>query len=411
MKKALVVFAFALLIRIAFVSGCYWMGQGGRVSSDAGGYLIIAKSLAEGEGFQWEGLPTTRRPPLFPAYMAALLRIAPYPLGIQVADLVISALTCLVIFGLGKEMFSENAGLLSAAIFSVDYVSIRQTIAVMSETLFVFFLLLSFYFLARAVRSSKNIYFFMTGLAAGLSLLTRDFLVFYFPFMAGAVLLLKGARWRRWIWAGTLLAGLALTTVPWIVRTSRLAHRPALITAVAGHTFYIGNNPYSSGGRTGGDWEWNVDSRMPLDDPYFLSLNGEEAEKYLFNKSVEFIRNNPARFATLVGKKILNMWRPYQTDSPVLTKLVMGPSYLAVMFLGAAGLAWSRDRWREFLPIYGLMAYHFLLYAVLISGIRYRFPLMPFFMIFASFAALELVNQRKFRSKEKEAAPSCASCS
>ncbi|MBI4549595.1 MAG: glycosyltransferase family 39 protein [Candidatus Omnitrophica bacterium] len=408
MKKAVLIFLFALAVRIAFLAGCYGMGQGGRVSSDAGGYLIIARSLAEGKGFQWEGQPTTRRPPIFPAYMAALLKVSPYPLGVQAADVAVSALTCLVLYGLGKEMFSAKVGLLSAGLLAVDYVSIRQTIAVMSETLFLFFLLLSFYFLARAIRTGKRGLFFGAGLAGGLSLLTRDFLIFYFPLAAAGFLFLMAPKRRCAGWAIFFLAGLGLTTMPWMVRNSLLARRPALITAVAGHTFYIGNNPYATGGRTGGDWEWNVDSRMPLDDPYFLSLSGEDAEKYLFGRSVEFIRANPRRFCVLVWKKIANMWRPYQTDSPLPTKVIMGLSYVSIMIFALLGFARSAPRWREFLAVYGLIAYHVVLYALLISSIRYRFPLMPFFMIFASYGILSIWGPNRFKLKEPR--PSCASC-
>ena len=397
MKKILLllaVFLLAFFLRAAFLRIWYGTGQGGRLSGDAHGYLTLAENINEGKGFQLEGAPTARRPPIYPLLIAFLLKYSPFPQGVQLLQVLIGAMSCVVLFGLGKEMFGEGTGGWAAGIMAVDYLSIRQTVSVMPETLFVFFLLVSFYCLWRAWGEGKTGWVMAGGLAAGLSLLTKDVLIFFYPAMALWFLFWKQPWKIRLVRAGAFFFSLLLVIVPWIVRNNRYYHYPVLITAGSGYTLYLANNPSVRVGKTGGDWELGIDTDLPRTVP-LPDLGGkmtewEWEERYFRNQALDFIKNEPVQFIKLMGKKIVNMWRPFQTDSPLAAQWASAAAYLPVLFLGLGGMAASLKRWREFFPVFLLCVYLFLLHAVLIGHIRYRYPLMPFFMIFAAFAMFEL---------------------
>ncbi len=398
MKKLAIIFVLALGLRIFLIGVWYQTGQGDRLSADGYCYRTMAENLIQGKGFQLEEKPTARRPPVYPLFVSFFLKYNLFPLGIQIAHALIGALSCLLLFALAKEIFDEKVGLLASGILAIDYLSVRQTLSIMPETLFVFFLLGTFYFLMLAYREKKMKGVILAGLLAGLSLLTKEVLLFYFPFVVLWVFLWKNSWKNRFLMAGIFSVSLAIVIAPWVVRNSLLYGRPALLTVGGGgKTFYLANNPQATGGITGGDWVLGVDTAMPQDVPssFRNSPTPDIEEDYFFKEAVNFIWKNPWSFVKLAGKKIVNMWRPYQTDSPVPARWASAVSYAPVLILGLLGLFRSANRWREFFPIFTLIGYIFFLHALLIAHIRYRYPVMPFFMIFASFALLQFFRKQK----------------
>jgi len=384
MKKLAWIIFFAFLLRFFLIGYWHLSGHGAHVSSDAACYHQIAESLAEGRGFQLAGEATARRPPLYPLWIAFFLKTSSFPVGVQMGDALLGGLSCVLLYGITKELFGHREGLLSAGILAVDYMSIRQIVSVLSETLFVFFLLFCFYCLMRSCQTGKNARLFFAGIFAGLALLTREVLILYFPFVALWLLLVGPSGKSRLLKAALFLLGLAVAVCPWVIRNSFLFHRPVMITTTAGHSFYIANNPLATGGTTGGDWEWQRDSFLPYRPDMQLMKPG--TDQALLLEGVQFIRESPLNFLRLMKKKIINTWRPYQTDSPELSRWMAGVLYVLVMLLGGVGVVFSAKQWRRLLPIYLLILYIFLLHAVLIAEIRYRYPVMPFFMMFAAVA-------------------------
>jgi len=393
MKKIVLIFSFALILRLGFLAFWYQTGQGERISSDAYGYLNIATSLNEGEGFRLNGELTARRPPLYPAWIAFFLRFSSFPLGVQMGDALLGALSCVFLYGIGKELFNRKVGLISAGILAVDYISIRQIVSVMSETLFVAFLLLSFYCLTIARKRKSDIGFFGAGFFGGLSLLTREVLILYFPILAVWIYFQRDNVWKgRVLQTVFFLAGLMLSAGPWVVRNSFLYHHFVPITTTAGHTFYIANNPKTTGGSTGGAWEWDRDSYLPRDSG--MKLFAPETDYGLFKKGMDFICRNPWLSIRLSIRKILNTWRPYQTDSSRSSRWITGGQYILIVILAFWGIIKTLDKWPKLIPFYLLLLYVFSLHAILIAEIRYRYPVMPFMMLFAALGLASILEKR-----------------
>lgn len=391
MKKLIGVLVCALLIRLALILVWYQTGNGDHISGDGTGYYALAKSVLAGKGFQWEGVATARRPPFYPIFIACFLRlIGPSLLSIYVGQALVGAFSCAALFGVGERLFDQRVGLVASALMAFDYVSVRQTVSVMTETLFVFFLIVSFYCLIRAEKERKTGWLIGAGLLSGASLLTRDVLILYYPCIVLWVFFL-GESWRmRFYRLSVFVIPLLLVIGPWVLRNSLLYGRPVSITVGAASTFYFANNPHASGGTTGGEWRLGVDTS--ISDVQWPSTHtvSPEWERYIVKQSFDFIRNHPAEFVELMGKKIVNMWRPFQTDSPLLARWATALTYLPVITLGLWGAFCQFKRWKEFFPIFSLIAYTFLLHAVLIAHMRYRYPVMPFFMVFAAFPLVKL---------------------
>ncbi len=392
----------ALILRGILIVSWYQTGQGGRISSDATDYIEIAKNLNTGNGFSIAGKPTTRRPPMDAFFMAFLMQWMPFPLGVYLVQAFLSSLSCVLLYFLGRELFDSKTGFLAGIFFAVDYMSARQTLSLLPELLFVFFLLLAVYFVVHAKKERSLASLFLSGLFAGLSLLTKDSLTFYFPLVAVWILSWRETWKRRIVNAGTFVLGVLILVAPWIVRNCQLEKNLVLITVSSGHTLYLGNNPTVNMKMTGQDWGLGLDTELPQ-DPLAPPLFSVAADRFYMKKGLEFIKEDPKRFLVFMAQKSINMWRPYRTDSPVLAKLLIVITYVPVLLLGLYGLFGTFKRWPDFLPIPMLMGYLTLIHAVTVSSVRYRFPIMPFFMIFAAYAVFTFWRQNSKQGAFHEA--------
>ena len=84
--------------------------------------------------------------------------------------------------------------------------------------------------------------------------------------------------------------------------------------------------------------------------------------------------------------KILRLWYPFYSKTSLELKVITGSLYGMTLLLMLAGMYLSRKQWVELLPFYSLIAYLTLIHAVTIPGIRYRYPLMPFVILFSAVA-------------------------
>ncbi len=390
-QAALFIFAAALLVRLAMIGVWYHTGQDQRmIASDGFGYYEIAQNLAEGQGFKLEGKPTLRRVPLYPLFIALTDKGLSFPKGVQAAQAFLGAMSCVVIFFLGRELWNEKVGWIASLLYALDYLAIRQVASVMPEILFVFLLLGSVWLM---VRSQNRCRIFpdmvVSGILAGLAVLTKEVMVFYF--------ILLGA-WFFWGFkkqaAGVFLLGFFLAITPWVVRNRVVFGQWGLVMANAGHMLYLGNNPLISSRFVGEEWDYNGDSGFPQNDPSMPRLFTPEADHYLSKKSLVFIRNHPKRFFQLTKDKIIRFWFPFYLGSPPLGKVLTLLTYLSVFILGWMGIFKSVPRWKEMVPMVGPIIYLASVYAVTISGIRYRYPAMPFLTLFAAYMLRRLWESR-----------------
>ena len=138
--------------------------------------------------------------------------------------------------------------------------------------------------------------------------------------------------------------------------------------------------------RTGGglaDIDWNSHRFDDIPDPVARDLAFR-------NAALDYIRENPGRFLELAWQKFLRFWRPwpyapeYRNSFYIVMSLL---SYGPVLLLSLAYLAlWGRQDLRAILPMLMFTIYLTAVHCVLVSSIRYRLPIEPFLVIFASVA-------------------------
>lgn len=111
----LALLAVGLLARLAALACTSDLGI--RIVDEAH-YHTLATSLVEGRGFAFENGPTSIRPPLYPAFVAAVWAVTGTRSlqAVRAVQIGLALMTTLLVFGLGRDLFGQQAGLAAATL-------------------------------------------------------------------------------------------------------------------------------------------------------------------------------------------------------------------------------------------------------------------------------------------------------
>jgi tetratricopeptide (TPR) repeat protein len=235
------------------------------------------------------------------------------------------------------------------------------------------------------------------GLAVGgLSLTRENSLVF-------VVVLAAWALWRpqpaRTL--GLFLAGLAIVLAPVAVRNSRLGGGLFITTSQFGPNFFIGNNAGADGtyaslryGRGAPEYEREDATRL-AEKAAGRRLSPGEVSRYWRDQAVRYITASPGAWLSLMGRKFALLWNATEVVDTESQQTYAEWSWPLKLFgavtnfgilvpLAALGLivSWKGDERLHVLgALTGTYALSVLMFYVFA---RYRYPLVPFLILFAS---------------------------
>jgi hypothetical protein len=213
------------------------------VFQDDGIYMVLAKSLATGEGYrflQMPGVPNaTHYPPLYPAFLALLWKLWPhFPQNVVVfkfANAVLLSIAAVGTYRFARDWggLSERAALLMTVAFVCCAPLMLLSVMVLSEPMFLVLLIPTVIASERVLRSGRPRDAVIAGVAAGVLSLLRSLGLLLAP--ATILVLLWRRRWRA---AALLGVATAIVTAPWQLWVARHAHEvPAIYLGKYGSYF------------------------------------------------------------------------------------------------------------------------------------------------------------------------------
>ncbi len=235
-RALFVIMLAALLVRLAIWP---WFAGLEPKIYDEDDYVDLATSIAQHGEFAMNGRVTAARPPLYPAMVAVIYRVA--GLGahqaVRLVQILLNVAIIPLVFALGRNLYDERTGLWAAGL-AAFYPSLwGHDYLVLTEVLFTFLLVAgTVAALANAARPRWALVA-VAGIAFGLGALTRTSLLLYPPLFAIATFAWYRAPSARRIATVTLFtAAFALTIAPWIVRNTRLNGRLSSIDSYSNST-------------------------------------------------------------------------------------------------------------------------------------------------------------------------------
>ena len=194
--------------------------EGLGLSDDSIGYIAGARSMLAGHGYREAWLasngPVTHYPPLFSSALALIGLFGLDPLrGVRFLNASLFGLNTVLLGILGWRMMkSLPAGLILAALFMANDSLLRVHAMALSEPLFIFLSLLSFWmFDLYFERDAHWLWLVLCGFFVGLAYLTRYAGLALLPTFVVALMVLHDTWRKRLVSAGILAA----SVLPWMV--------------------------------------------------------------------------------------------------------------------------------------------------------------------------------------------------
>jgi 4-amino-4-deoxy-L-arabinose transferase-like glycosyltransferase len=182
-------------------------------------YYSLAEAIANGsynDGY-------LVRPPLYPLFLAAIFRS--FGLSLTPALVIQGLLRGLVVAGIalmGRRYISKRAGLVGAGILVVYPSFIQSYTRLMTEAVYIPLFILSFYLIARMVRTESKADAVKAGVACGAASLARSTSAFLTLLVAVWLVFTASGSGRfskrKAVCAGLLVLTMAVTISPWTVR-------------------------------------------------------------------------------------------------------------------------------------------------------------------------------------------------
>ncbi len=418
---------------------------------DVNGYGGLARYIFRGEGFSQGSGPTLRRAPLYPYFVALLLRLFqhnPDPnlperlfyRPVLVAQCLLVGCNCLAVWTLGRKLFSPRVGLLAGALCVVSPMVMRYVGSVEVETLMsllITLMALTGYNLYQRPTPRNCILFALT---CALATLTKSVTLLYpLVFLAVMAYMVTRESSRKAQVQNSSEKGLsppqqlsfrtstllvmvvyALCLLPWAVRNYRVSSGRFININSNGPAeflrgyynvqpkFYLLRQDFGGSDPTRLSWEQEASGyeadlikphgldyaameRSGTPDPAIPALTYVDYE--LRKEAIESaemkrgLTQQPGRFVRKFIIQLATFWYIVETRTK---SLLVGA--IALVTLSFALFGWLRARAAHpgVFVIVCTILYFNIIYAVFLSFARYSMPLYPILLILTAYGIREL---------------------
>jgi tetratricopeptide (TPR) repeat protein len=401
-KPALVVLGVALLVRLAHVWQIRRAPFFSMLMGDARGYDTWALQIAGGD---WIGRDVFYQAPLYPYFLGVIYSIAGHNLLIvRVLQALVGSASCVLVGAAGARLFSPAVGLAAGLTLALYAPAIFFDGLLQKSVLDVFFVAFALWLMSRIIApgdpartgaGSKN--WLLLGLVmGGLSLTRENAMVFVAVLVAWA--LTTASRSKA---APAFVAGLAIVLLPVALRNYAVGGGFYVTTSQFGSNFFIGNNPRSDGtymslryGRGAPEYE-RQDATELAEHALGRTLTPAEVSGYWTDRAMAFITSQPGEWAELLARKFALLWNAdemldtesqesYEEWSVPLRALSWVGHFGVLVPLAVLGVWATWPERRKLWVFYVMIAAYSASVIMFYVFARYRFPLVPFLILFAS---------------------------
>jgi tetratricopeptide (TPR) repeat protein len=362
---------------------------------DQYGYNNRALFIASGNWLG--GADVFSKEPLYSYFLAVIYKIFGYNhQAVYLIQALLTSIGVILVFKVSSRVFNKVSGFIASLIFAFYSVSIYYDAVILRESFITFLNLFLFYLILKARGTGKIFLWLVSGIVLGLSVITRQNILF--PFVLLFIFIhLKGTG-RAFRTSLVFTAGVFLVLFPVLIRNYIVSDYQKTGISKEINAFWVGNLHDSSGV----DVVWS--------DEYHRLNNASEGNilkmsGLFFNE----VRKRPNGYMKLYLRKIRMFFNGYEAPSntnyylyreefPTLLRWPLF-DFRIVGCLGLLGLFLSLFRVEK--PLLSYVFISVLSFSVILFHIqaRFRLPSVPFFIMFGSYAVsvfLENMKNRRF---------------
>ncbi len=395
-------------------------------------YLRLSERILRGEGMTasngWIWAPG------YPFLLSIHEWLTGYGAGIKTTQCILSVGIMALLFHVGRRFANSQVGKVAVWMYALSPTQIFFAQSLWSECIYGGLLLLGVYFFDRLTEqtqkrdeprqgasSGKLRLALTTGALVGVCVLFRGVATYMLPIFCAAVI------WRRWFTAEAwkqsivLVLGAVLMVAPYSTYASQKFGSFMISDRTLGQMMWLGNNDFEP---IAFDWGNGPLSNIAFErhtesgrEPCAKKIEPVERDKCQTAAGVEWIKAHPQEFVRRIPLRIAQMLNPHSFLTRHLRWgnmqglprwmdegiIVMNVGWnLAVLWLGTIGLVFYGHRGRGLL-VSGIWLYHIAAISLLAGLTRYRVPLEPLLMIYASWAIVQWGDNWKGASVPRRA--------
>ncbi|MGB3341463.1 MAG: glycosyltransferase family 39 protein [bacterium] len=333
--------------------------------------------------------------------------------------ILMGALSCIIIYLIGDELFSRRVGILAGLLACVYSMFIYFDSLLLSVHLEIFFSVLATLFLVKWLKTQINVLLIIAGLFWGLASITRPtFLICILVFAAYLFVIAHKEKLKERLKRPILLIVGALPIIASVMIINLTIGKDNVPLAWnGGINFYLGNNPAANGWSATSPeikktWLGGYnDAIIIAENDMHKNLRPSAVSIYWFRKGLRYILSRPIDWSVLMLKKIYLLISSYELPNNQSIKTYRSFSFLLripllsfglVIVLAAVGLFTSPGT-RSIRIIQLFLISYALSIVLFFVPARYRMPLIPMLLIFAAYAVFWFIQEAKAKKFKRVA--------
>ncbi len=328
--------------------------------------------------------------------------------AVYILQAVIGAITCVLIYFIGKPLFSRSVGLIASLMAALYSSFVFYTGMLVGETLGLFLICLAFIFLLAFQKTQKLYHLFLGGLTLGLSMLLRANILILLPlvFLWLYMLLKKRSITFKILSVSIFILAIAIAILPIILRNYIIEKDLVPIAASGGLNVYIGN-AYGADGRfravekIGTNLEDMLKNSVKIAEADVgKKLKPSAISNYWLKETLRSINSHGITYIfPLVIKKFVMFWNSYELPDiwdyyffklyiPVLNFPLF--SFFIIAPLAFIGLYLSWPRRLEISLIYIFIFGYIASLLIIFITSRYKSQIVPLLILLAAYSIVQL---------------------
>ncbi|MFQ6014044.1 MAG: PA14 domain-containing protein [Anaerolineae bacterium] len=318
---------------------------------------------------------------------------------IRIAQSLLGAFTCVMIFLVGKKVFNPTVGLIAGLLASTYGVLIFFDGTLLIAPIATLLSVIILWSLLRVAEEQSWGNLIGAGVAFGLSALARANILVFLPFVLFWMLFTFDNSTKRTLLSFAIIVLVTFLVIsPVTIRNYIVSDRFILTSDETGVTLFFGNNRYSSGAQ----------------DYYafqYASQRVYSGETSWIGEVLQFVSDEPDRWVKLMLRKIGLFWDNGEIGSNVdyylegkaysslLRLLILDFQTIAV--LGLTGIVLSIRMWKRTLLLYLFIAAYMTTTVAFSVLSRFRVPVVSALIILAAYTIYYVFE----RARHKEYVP------
>lgn len=376
----LLLFLLALAVRLAYL---FYFGPLEQIPPDTGYYALAAKDLLEGT-FPYKGLYGIG----YVAFLSLVFSIFGVNnfLAVEITQAFIGSFTVALCYAIGKRIYNRFTGIVAGLLTAFMPTLIFWTRYVLTETIFIFLLILLVWLLIRFIDELRFKYVLFSSVVFILMALTRTAAVLILPFaLFWLFLVYKSEKLVPFKWTATALSVAFLFFLPYLVCNFGISGK-------------VVSNPKGLVDRFQGNitmgLQWNEVGRATRG----IDIGQDEGLPGYVNE----YKGRPYKMANLMWRKLKTFWWLYTPQMSKRHSLIRLISLVPVYTFGLVGLFFAKKVWRK-LTLLVILILGFTLPPVLTVvdyDLRYHLPVESLCIIISAYGVSvlweKLLNWKRY---------------